>query len=378
MKSYSLDDRFAHILNYSLLGLILVCLFFTTRISYLLFHTLAELFSIVVAFSFFMIAWHSRQYIKNPYLLFIGIAYFFIGAIDLLHTLSYKGMPIFTDYDFYANQLWIGARYMESVTLLFGFYFLMTGKTFNPGRVFLGYTLLSILLILSVFYWKIFPECFVADRGQTQFKIYSEYVICTILALNIFLLHRNRHSFEEKIFHLLLWSVICTIISELAFTFYVSNYGLSNLVGHYFKIFSFFLVYQAIIKTGIEKPYELIFLDLDRVNKHLNDEIATRRKTEAEREKLIAKLQSALEKIQKLEGILPICMHCKKIRDDKGYWNEVEQYIHNHSDAKFSHGVCPHCLEEHYAHLKLRERKNKRCENLKYATDKIVQENNDS
>ena len=360
MKSNSLNSNFQNILNYLLLGLILVGLFLTTRISYLLFHTFAELFSIIIAYTFFMIAWHSRQYIKNPYLLFIGIAYFFIGSVDLLHTLTYKGMSIFTDYDFYANQLWIGARYMESLTLLFGFYFLITKKTFKPGNVFLGYLIISTLLILSVFYWKIFPECFVANKGQTQFKLYSEYIICTILGLNASLLYRNRHRFENKIFHLLLWSIFCTIISELAFTFYVSNYGLSNLVGHYFKIFSFLLIYQAIIKTGIEKPYELIFLELNKANKQLSGEIAVRRKTEEEREKLIEKLQNALEEIKNLEGILPICMHCKKIRDDKGYWNQLEQYIHDHSEAQFSHGICPQCLEDHYAHLNLKDRRNNR------------------
>ncbi|MBU1341025.1 MAG: hybrid sensor histidine kinase/response regulator, partial [Proteobacteria bacterium] len=96
---------------------VLVGLYLTTFVNYLLFHSLSEIFSIVVAISFFMITWNSKEYIKNQYLLFIGIAYLFIAFIDLLHTLSYKGMPIFTDYDFYANQLWIGARYMESITL---------------------------------------------------------------------------------------------------------------------------------------------------------------------------------------------------------------------------------------------------------------------
>lgn len=359
MKTYDLDEKTQNVLNYSFLGLLLIGLYFTSHFNYLIFHILAEFFSIVVAYSFFMIAWHSRQYIKNPYLLFIGIAYFFIGSIDLFHTLAYKGMPVFTDYDFYANQLWIGARYMESLTLLFGFYLLMTEKEFRPGIVFIVYAVLSALIILSIFQWKIFPECFIAGQGQTRFKIYSEYLICLILLLNIYLLHRNRECFENKIFYLLLWSIIFTIISELAFTFYVNNYGLSNLVGHYFKILSFFLIYQAIIKTGIEKPYELIFLDLDRSNKQLSAEIKIRKKTEAEREKLIDNLQNALEKIKKLEGIIPICMHCKKIRDDRGYWNQLEQFLDEHSEAKLSHGICPECLDNHYDHLKLKERKKK-------------------
>ena len=111
------------IVNYSFFAAVLIGLYFTTWANYLLFHFLAEVFSIVVAFSIFVIAGNSKKYIHNSYLLFVGIAYLFIGAIDLLHTLAYKGMPIFTDYDYYANQLWIGARFMESITLLLAFYF---------------------------------------------------------------------------------------------------------------------------------------------------------------------------------------------------------------------------------------------------------------
>ncbi len=110
--------RYTNILHSFFAGALLVGLYFTIFVNYLLFHSVVEIFSIVIAFSFFTITWASRKYITNQYLLFIGIAYLFIAILDLLHTLAYKGMPIFTDYEYYANQLWIGARYLESLTLL--------------------------------------------------------------------------------------------------------------------------------------------------------------------------------------------------------------------------------------------------------------------
>ena len=61
------------------------------------------------------------------------------------------------------------------------------------------------------------------------------------------------------------------------------------------------------------------------------------------------KLEKALSEVKTLSGLIPICSHCKKIRDDKGYWNQVEAYISQHSDAKFSHGICQDCLQLHYA-----------------------------
>jgi PAS domain S-box-containing protein len=75
-------------------------------------------------------------------------------------------------------------------------------------------------------------------------------------------------------------------------------------------------------------------------------DITARKFAEEEREKLIVKLQDALEKIKTLRGLLPMCAWCKNIRDDKGYWKKVEDYLREHSDATFTHGICPECLKK--------------------------------
>ena len=77
-------------------------------------------------------------------------------------------------------------------------------------------------------------------------------------------------------------------------------------------------------------------------------EIKQRKKAEGEKEEIIVALEKAIEEINTLEGILPICMHCKEIRDDKGYWNQLEKYISEHSQVQFSHSICDKCLKEHY------------------------------
>jgi hypothetical protein len=71
----------------------------------------------------------------------------------------------------------------------------------------------------------------------------------------------------------------------------------------------------------------------------------------AEQTALIVKLQDALAKIKTLRGLLPICASCKKIRDDKGYWSQIEVYVRDHSDAEFSHGLCPDCAQKYYDQL---------------------------
>ena len=82
--------------------------------------------------------------------------------------------------------------------------------------------------------------------------------------------------------------------------------------------------------------------------KLLKNEIVLREKSETEKEHLIIELQEALKKIKTLSGIIPICMHCKEIRDDKGYWNQLEKFISEHTEAEFSHGICDKCLKKHY------------------------------
>lgn len=79
-----------------------------------------------------------------------------------------------------------------------------------------------------------------------------------------------------------------------------------------------------------------------------NRDITKRKDAEEERNRLIQKLQEALAKVKTLSGLLPICSSCKKIRDDKGYWNQIEAYIRDHSEAEFSHGICPECARKLY------------------------------
>ncbi len=77
-------------------------------------------------------------------------------------------------------------------------------------------------------------------------------------------------------------------------------------------------------------------------------DITEHKKADEDRERLITELRSALEEIKTLRGIIPICSFCKKIRDDKGFWNQVEVYIKEHSEVDFSHSLCPECAREHY------------------------------
>ncbi|MBM3301361.1 MAG: sensor with HAMP domain protein, partial [Deltaproteobacteria bacterium] len=92
---------------------------------------------------------------------------------------------------------------------------------------------------------------------------------------------------------------------------------------------------------------------LKKVNEQLTREIAERQRAEQEKEEIIQELQDALAQVKKLSGLLPICASCKRIRDDKGYWQQIERYIRDRSEADFSHGICPECAKKLYPELDL-------------------------
>ena len=108
-------------------------------------------------------------------------------------------------------------------------------------------------------------------KGQTGFKIYSEYIIIILLTINIVLLYRNKKHFDERVVKLLIISTSFTIFSELFFTFYIYNYSILNLLGHYFKIISFYLIYKAIVETGFNNPIDLLFRELKQREKELEE-----------------------------------------------------------------------------------------------------------
>jgi len=221
--------------------------------NFLLFHTLAEFFAITIAILTSVVAWNMHPFTRNNYLMYIGSGYFWIGILDLIHTVAYKGMNVIPGSD--ANmsvQFWIGTRYLEAVILLSAPWFLT--HSFNRIRYFISFGVIA-LIIISLVYTGYFPEGFIPGTGLTDFKIYSEYFIVSILAVAIYYLYSQRAFIASQIVNVFIVSIIFTIFSEFAFTLYDSIYGISNAVGHIFKIFSFWLIFQAIIITTLKEPF---------------------------------------------------------------------------------------------------------------------------
>jgi signal transduction histidine kinase len=246
------------------LGLTVLSGLYLARLySYLLFHSFAEAFSIVVACTVFAVFWNARGFLTNACYLVIGVAYLFVAFVDLTHMLAYGEMNIFPEFGpDLGIQLWIVARYLQSISMLAAM--LLIGGRIHPGHLLAGYAVLVTFLYSTIFYWRVFPECFNPETGLTHFKIVSEYIICLLLLASLILLIIRRDRFDRSVFGLLAASIVVTIASELAFTFYAQLYDWQNLLGHYLKIVSFYLVFRAFVEVGLKKPYALLFRDLQQ------------------------------------------------------------------------------------------------------------------
>ena len=255
LKLYSKE-----ITTFLLSSTILFGLYQASLYSYLLFHTVVELITIVIGCGIFIIAWNTRKLSENNFHLFLGTAFLFISILDFTHTLAYSGMNIFQRYDSnLPTQLWIAARFMQSLSLLLSF--LLLRRKLNEFIILPVYFLITTILVICVFL-NFFPVCYIEGTGLTIFKIISEYIISLILLAGIFLLLKNRNEFKPQVFKWLLASFVLSILSEISFTFYISVYGLSNLIGHIAKLFAFYMIYIAIIERGMMRPFDSLFKNL--------------------------------------------------------------------------------------------------------------------
>lgn len=240
-------------------------LYLASLLSYEIFHSLVEIFTVIVAFGIFIIAWNARNFLDNHFLLFLSIAYIFIAFIDVAHTFAYKGAGILDFFDPTSNlatQFWIAARYLQAFSLLLAPLFLT--RKINARLVCEIFFLIVLSVFVSIFYLRIFPTAFIEGVGLTPFKIWSEYIISFMLAGSAILLFKRKEAMDRKVFYLIFYSIIFTIASELSFTTYVGVFDFSNMLGHLFKLISFLLIYKTIMEIGLKNPLSYIFRSMEQ------------------------------------------------------------------------------------------------------------------
>ncbi len=292
---------------FGLSAVLLLSLYLSSFYSYVLFHSLIEIATIAVAAMLFILVWHTGAYGGNDYLRLLGIGYASAALIDLVHTLAYKGMNVFPGYDSnLPTQLWIAARYLQAATLFAAP--LVVGRRLNVRAAVVVYAA-AITALLALIFSGNFPDCFLEGSGLTAFKIYSEYTISAALLVSLYVLFRKRAYFDPSVFAFAAGSIVCTVLSELSFTAFVSLYGFANLVGHFFKLAAFCLLYRAILVTGLKQPFDLIFRELKQAELSLRKAHDT---LEEEVDKRTAELRTSEERLRRLNRELRAISLCNQ------------------------------------------------------------------
>jgi len=248
---------------------VVAALYLLRAYSYPLFHVTSEFFSVVVAVTIFMIAWNTRRIASNSYFLFVGIGLLFVGLVDGLHALAYRGMNIFdgTDADL-PTQLWLAARYLQTATLV--------GAPFVIGRALRGQAVFAVFgVATAALLWSIFggyfPVAFVEGQGLTTFKVASEYLISAVLVTAFWLTYFRRAYFEPRVLRLVMLSIALTVAGEVAFTLYTEPFGFANFVGHFLKIAAFYFIYKSLVEITLVQPYGVLFRGLKQSEEALRD-----------------------------------------------------------------------------------------------------------
>lgn len=255
--------------------IILAILLIADRRDPALSHALAEMFSVVVACSVFMLTWNAREFIDNHYFIFLGIACLFIGVIDCLHAILFGGGFNPERYN-QSLALWFSARFLQGAALMSAPIFV--SRRLRPWLVFLGFAALSTALV-TLTWVGAFPVLYIPGTGFTSAEVLCDDIIVGIQLFSVVAIWRVRKQFDGEVFQLLAVSIFFSIAAELLDDLSPGRFMYGSLLGHYLNVVSFYLVYKAIVATGLIRPYDLLFRNLKRSEEEIRiarDELEAR------------------------------------------------------------------------------------------------------
>ncbi|MFC4347120.1 MASE3 domain-containing protein [Kordiimonas lipolytica] len=243
-------------------GIILILI---AQHDYLTFHTVAELGAIFVALAICVLSWETQWVERNRFLALLAAGYFWVAFLDTNHAFTFEGMNLYlTGSVNLSVQFWLLARFLETLILIVTPH--LIGSSVRSKRLFFGYGAIAALgtaLILL----GIFPTGYIDGQGLTAFKVNAEYIIIAGLIFASAQLHLASFRIPKEEEVLLGTAIFMTIAAELAFTLYEGPDDTANLLGHVFKIFSFWLIFRAVVIPNLQKPY----FQLDRQRKRANE-----------------------------------------------------------------------------------------------------------
>lgn len=242
-----------------LLGLLgLTGLYVVSRYNFTAFHALAEAFSITIAVAVFGIFWNTRHLLQNGMFLVIGLGCLFAGLFDLIYIFAYPGMSVFPHAEGnLALQAKTVAQWFVSVSCVAAFQFVQ--RKLNQSLALLVYSAIAALAFLAIFYWRVFPDCYVEGVGFTAFARIGLVSSSAAYLGALILLVRVRSDFDRQVFQFLAATLIAFLVQDTLSALAVDLNGPARTLAHLCQVVALFFVYKAFVEVGLRKPYDLLF-----------------------------------------------------------------------------------------------------------------------
>lgn len=256
-----------------IVGLLPSILYKTINISsYLTFHIIIETFSIIVSFSIFGVGYYTYNQSKNKYALFLSCAFLAIGIVDMMHMLSFPGMPAFITPNNTNKGIlfWISARLIFALALIISVYiYTDTANRWLSKKYLLPAALIipAFVFVFSIYFPTYLPLMFIEGSGLTVSKLILEWLVIVLFTVAFILYWRRFLKTKETFIILILAALIIGVFSELSFTLYKSAYDTYNMLGHIYKLFAFILIYASIFYVTISQPYNKLEMEIDERKK---------------------------------------------------------------------------------------------------------------
>lgn len=220
------------------------------------FHSLAELFTVVIGVSTYLVALRTVNFTNNFYLLCVATGFFWSSFIDIFHTVTYEGMTQGAQYSPDTPPLlWMCARSLQVIALVIAPTCFDKGA--QPRWMFASFGLLSAALVVLVFAGA-FPVAWTPEKGLTAFKIAWEWCLIFFYIVAGLRLSQKRHKVDPDLYRVMLWVLALSISTELCFTWYVKMSGLSNMAGHTFKLWEYWLMLWVVSHYMLMHPKRLL------------------------------------------------------------------------------------------------------------------------
>lgn len=274
-------------------AVVLICIYIGLK-NYLFFHSLIEMLGIFIGIGVAIAVFHSSRIMKNGLYLYLGTMFLFTSIIQIIHFYSYAGINILKSdtYDL-SIQISIIGKYLDVVgifvMLIIPAYIIK--KNLSINKLLVPYGIITFAVLILVVKLKIFPQCAYDNADSTPFKILSEYILLISYTLLLFLLPLKRRSFGENTFNYIFSYIALRLLSEILFASSQQVIDLASILAHILRFFAFCVIYKAVSVGVIIKPISILFDELDRKNRELEQKAI---ELEATNEKLRSEVQECM------------------------------------------------------------------------------------